>query len=62
MALSGIKGRRSPWSCEGSMSQCSGISGRGGGREWVGGGEHPHRSRGTGVGLGGFLSENWERE
>jgi len=36
MALSGINGRRGPWSYQGSMPQCRGMSGQGGGREWVG--------------------------
>jgi len=37
MVLSGINGRKNPWSCEGSMSQCRGLPGQGGRREWVGG-------------------------
>jgi len=36
MALSGINGRRSPWSYEGSMPQSRGMPGQGGRREWVG--------------------------
>jgi hypothetical protein len=35
-ALSGIKGRRGPWSCEGLRPQCRGIRGWGGGSGWVG--------------------------
>ena len=30
--------RRGPWFCEGSMLQCRGMPGWGGGSEWVGGG------------------------
>jgi len=30
MALSGISGRRGPWSCEGLMPQCRGMPGQGG--------------------------------
>jgi hypothetical protein len=30
MALSGIHGRRCPWSCEGLMPQCRGMPGQGG--------------------------------
>jgi hypothetical protein len=33
MELSGIHRRRNPWSCEGSMPQCSGMPVR---WEWVG--------------------------
>jgi len=36
-ALLGISGKRGPWSCEGSMPQCRGMPGQGGGREWAGG-------------------------
>lgn len=47
-ALSSINRRRGPWSCEGSMPQCRGMPGQGGGKEWMGGwvGEHPHGGRG----------------
>jgi hypothetical protein len=33
---SDIIGRRSPWSCEGSMPQCRGMPGPGYGSGWVG--------------------------
>jgi len=50
MALSGINGKRSLWSCEGSMPQCRRMPGQEVRRavsEGVGGGvgEHSHRSR-----------------
>jgi hypothetical protein len=48
--LVGISGRKGPWSCEGSMPQCRGIQGQGGGSGWVG--EYPHRNRGRGDGIG----------
>jgi hypothetical protein len=34
--MSGINGRRGPWSCEGSMPHCKGMPGQGGGSGWVG--------------------------
>jgi hypothetical protein len=34
--LSGINGRRYPWSCEGLMPQCRGIREQGGRSGWVG--------------------------
>jgi hypothetical protein len=35
---------------------------QGGRQEWVGrGGEHPHRSKGRGGGIGGFQRGHWER-
>jgi hypothetical protein len=34
--LSGISGRRGPWSCEGSMPQCRGMPGQGVGSGCVG--------------------------
>jgi hypothetical protein len=49
MTLSGINGRRGPWSYEGMMPQFRGMPGQGGGSGWVG--EHPHRSRGRGDGI-----------
>ena len=36
MALLVINGRRGPWSCEGSMSQCRGIPAPGIESRWVG--------------------------
>jgi hypothetical protein len=56
MALSGISGRRGPWSCEGSVPQCREMPGQGGRSEWVGRwvGAHPHRSRRRGHRIGGF--------
>ena len=36
MALSDINGRRSPWYCEGSMTQCRGMPGQGSRSRWVG--------------------------
>jgi len=43
-------------------TQCRGISGWGGGKGWVvGEGEHPHRRRGRGDGIGGLWMGNWER-
>jgi len=59
MTLSGINGRRGPWSCEGSVPQCRKMPERGGLRDWVDR-EHPHRSRGRGLGWG-FWTGNWER-
>jgi len=57
MALSGINGRRGSWSWEDWMSQCRRMPGEAAGwREWVG--EHPHRSRGRGDGIGGFQRGN----
>jgi hypothetical protein len=35
-ALSGISGRRGPWSCEGSMPQCRGMPGQRSRSWWVG--------------------------
>jgi hypothetical protein len=34
----GINGKGDPWSCEGSMAQCRGMAGQGGGSGWVFGG------------------------
>ena len=36
MALSGISGKRGPWSCEGSMPQCRGMPGPGSRSELIG--------------------------
>jgi hypothetical protein len=36
MKLSDINGKRDPWSCEGSMSQCRGMPGQGSRSGWVG--------------------------
>jgi hypothetical protein len=53
MALSGINGRRGPWSYEGSIDAHRGIEG---GEVGVGGWveEHPHSSRGREDGIGYF--------
>jgi len=61
------KGRRGPWSCQGSTppTQCRGISrqvreaGRG---RWLGRREHPHRRRGRRDGVAGLWTGNLERE
>ena len=47
-----IRERSGPWSCGGSMPQYRGMSRREGVSRWVG--EHPHKGRGTGYGIGGF--------
>jgi hypothetical protein len=53
MALSGINGRRGPWSYEGWMPQCRVIEGRGAADVgWVE--EYSHRRRGIGNGMGVF--------
>ena len=55
--MSGINGRKGPWSYEGSIvPQCRGIKG---GEVGVGGlvDEHPHRSRRKEDVIGGF----WEK-
>jgi len=59
MALSGISGRRGPWSHEGLISQCRGNT-RVDRQEGLGGflGEHHHRSRERGDGIGGFWRGN----
>ena len=36
MTVSGINGRRGPWSCEGSIPKYRGMPGPGSGRGWVG--------------------------
>lgn len=36
MAKAVINGKRGPWPCDGSMSQCRGVLGPGSGREWGG--------------------------
>jgi hypothetical protein len=63
MTLSGINGRRGPWSYEGWIKpQCRGIEGRVVGVSgWVE--EHLHRSKGREDGLGGFqeAGRNWKR-
>jgi hypothetical protein len=54
MALLDINGRRGPWSCEGSMPQFKEYQSRKAGvNGWVK--VQPHRSRGKGNGVGGFL-------
>ena len=55
MALSGINGRRGPWSCEGLMPQCRGMPGQGSGSGWVG-------EQGSGDRIGGLWRRNQERE
>jgi len=58
MALLDIKGRRSPWSCQGwnpHLPQGRGMSGWGG---WKG---HPQRIRGRRDGIGGLWMGNRER-
>jgi len=40
----GNNGRRRPWSWQGLMTQCRGISGQGGRKGWVA--ENPHRNSG----------------
>jgi hypothetical protein len=53
-----INGRRGPWSCAcPSAGECQ--DGKAGGVGWVG--EHPHRSRGSGDGIGGFWRGNQEK-
>jgi hypothetical protein len=57
MALSDINGRRGPWSCEGSMSQCREMPGQGSG-EWVGGWRNTLTEAGRGgMGLEVFRGE-----
>jgi hypothetical protein len=51
MALSGISGRRGPWSCEGSRTSIGEFKGREAGVGWWLG-EHPHRSGGRGYWVG----------
>jgi len=57
--LVGINLRRSPWSCQGLMPHCRGMSKQKGLAGWVG--ENPHRRRGRGDGIGCLWIENWER-
>jgi hypothetical protein len=58
--LVGHQCEESPLSCEGSRSQCSIIPGQGGGNWWVGG-EHLHKGRGRGEGIGCFRAGDRER-
>ena len=53
MAYSDIKGRRGPWSYEGSMPQCGGMPGLGSGSEWVGEQREGERDRGKVFFFGG---------
>jgi hypothetical protein len=51
MAYLAINGKRGPWSCEGSMSQCRGMAGPGSRSGWVG-------EQGEGAGDRGFSEGN----
>jgi hypothetical protein len=42
------------------MPQCRGMPGQEDGSGWVG--EHPHRGRGKGDGMGVFKGETWKGE
>jgi len=46
--LVGHQWEERPWSCEGSMPQCRGMSWWGGRKGVIGEGEHPYRQRGGG--------------
>jgi hypothetical protein len=53
MALLDINGQRGPWSCEGSMPQCRGMTGQGSGSGWVGEQGEGGRDRGFSEGKPG---------
>jgi len=59
MALSGISGRRGPWSCEGLMLQCREMPGQGGRREW---GNTLLEAGGWGMVMGGSRRETWKED
>jgi hypothetical protein len=50
--MSGINGRRGPWTCEGPMSHCRGIPRHGGRSGWLGGGNSFIEAGGGGLDRG----------